>query len=367
MLAAFAWALGCCSLLAAACVWRGSKDEPPTEPTAPTASTAPASTVSPLGLSPGREHRELFDVNFFDGEEAGTPYSIDPEEAAAIKVTCAIDAVQAAAYLGEAVVAIYRLEICPDDEPLGCTAPLAHSITDIIWVMAFITSATSTCAETINFGTSCAAAVLRDLATAGSTIYGFDEDCFLTKPLVDNRVFQPPRPRFVLPEDHRRLRQASTAQETASELHRNIALYRNKSAELQRRLKDISSKIPDHQHQALPNVLFDATTHGLPRGALDGTYAKIRAVKRHNNRKTERNFALSACAFDSTSAVGWLMRALMSIKEAATGCDNPKFCVVDVTYVLGSLSYAAMMLSTAFVDCPTYGNWVAVKGFKLSY
>ena len=41
-----------------------------------------------------------------------------------MKTTCVIDAVQAAAYLGKAVVNIYRAEICPDDEPLGCTAPM---------------------------------------------------------------------------------------------------------------------------------------------------------------------------------------------------------------------------------------------------
>lgn len=45
------------------------------------------------------------------------------EENAIVKTTCVIDAVQAATYLGKAVVNIYRAEICPDDEPLGCTAP----------------------------------------------------------------------------------------------------------------------------------------------------------------------------------------------------------------------------------------------------
>ena len=61
-------------------------------------------------------------------------------------------------------------------------APVAHAITSILWLTAFLTSASSTCAATISQGGSCAAAILRDLATAGSTIYGFDEDCYLTKP-----------------------------------------------------------------------------------------------------------------------------------------------------------------------------------------
>ena len=61
-------------------------------------------------------------------------------------------------------------------------APVAHAITSILWLTAFLTSASSTCAATISQGGSCAAAIPRDLATAGSTIYGFDEDCYLTKP-----------------------------------------------------------------------------------------------------------------------------------------------------------------------------------------
>ena len=64
-------------------------------------------------------------------------------------------------------------------EPLGCTAPVAHAITSFVWVMAFITSSASTCALTVNQAGSCTAAIMRDLATAGSTIYGFDEDCHL--------------------------------------------------------------------------------------------------------------------------------------------------------------------------------------------
>ena len=46
-------------------------------------------------------------------------------------------------------------------------APVAHAITSILWLIAFLTSASSTCAATISQGGSCAAAILRDLATAG--------------------------------------------------------------------------------------------------------------------------------------------------------------------------------------------------------
>jgi len=334
ILAGFVGALGC-GLVLAACFW--------------THSSRP--DMLPRGLAPGRE---LYDVNYFEDDQGNVLYSSNPEENKVVKTTCVIDAVQAASYIGEAVTNIYRAEICPDDEPLGCTAPVAHAVTAILWVMSFITSATSTCAETINYGTSCAAAILRDLATAGSTIYGFDEDCFLTRPFVNNRVFQPPRPKFLV--DHgRRLGQAGSDA-------RAVGLYRNKSAELQRLLKETTSKHPDHEHAALPNVLFDAASHGLPRSALDSTFQKIKAIHRHGNRKTERNFALANCVFDSVDAVGWLMRALLSINEASHSCDDPKVCTVDVVYVLGALAYCAQMLSLAFVDCPQYGKREALCG-----
>ena len=54
------------------------------------------------------------------------------EENAIVKTTCVIDAVQAATYLGKAVVNIYRAEICPDDEPLGCTGSYELNAGDLI-------------------------------------------------------------------------------------------------------------------------------------------------------------------------------------------------------------------------------------------
>ena len=198
---------------------------------------------------------------------------------------------------------------------------------------------------------------MRDLATAGSTIYGFDEDCFLTKPLNHHRVFQKPKHWFL---HDRRL-----SESPASTLP-NVALYRNKSAELRRQLTSMASKHPDNHHAALPSVLFDARTHGLPRSALDSTLDKIRAIKRAHNAKTERNFAIANCVWDSIDAVGWLMRALLSINEASHTCDNPKKCVVDVLYVLGAFAYCAQMLSNAFVDCPTYGKREALCGADIT-
>ncbi|CAL1170939.1 unnamed protein product [Cladocopium goreaui] len=302
-----------------------------------------------------QEQRHLFDVNLFD--EPDEPYEDYPTENSIVKTTCVIDAVQAATYLGKAVVNIYRAEICPDDEPLGCTAPVAHAITSILWLTAFLTSASSTCAATISQGGSCAAAILRDLATAGSTIYGFDEDCYLTKPRETSWRVYPRWYQHLLPEpEERRLRSTRGAQ--------NLTAYRAKSAEIAAKLRNLTA--PSAGGRAmLPNVLFDAESKGLPRD-LVSKLQKVRAVDAKHNYNTERNFALANCVFDSVAATTWMMRALLSIEEASRNCPEPKACTVDVLYVLGSFSYAAQTLSLAFVDCPKRGKREALCGADIS-
>eukprot|EP00435_Cladocopium_sp_Y103_P051299 s1495_g15.t2 len=131
----------------------------------------------PLHSEFRREQRNLFDVNLFDDPDE--LYEEDPIET---EQNWGAEGKESSLIPKLAVVNIYRAEICPDGDPLGCTAPVAHAITSILWLTAFVTSASSTCAASISNAGSCAAAILRDLATAGSTIYGFDEDCYLTKP-----------------------------------------------------------------------------------------------------------------------------------------------------------------------------------------
>ncbi|CAL1137233.1 unnamed protein product, partial [Cladocopium goreaui] len=206
-------------------------------------------------------------------------------------------------------------------------------------------------------GGSCAAAILRDLATAGSTIYGFDEDCYLTKPRETSwRVYQRWYQHLLPEPEERRLRSTRGAQ--------NLTAYRAKSAEIAAKLRNLTA--PSAGGRAvLPNVLFDAESKGLPRD-LVSKEQKVRAVDAKHNYNTERNFALANCVFDSVAATTWMMRALLSIEEASRNCPEPKACTVDVLYVLGSFSYAAQTLSLAFVDCPKRGKREALCGADIS-
>eukprot|EP00438_Fugacium_kawagutii_P014738 Skav202462 [mRNA] locus=scaffold149:362656:364617:+ [translate_table: standard] len=264
--------------------------------------------------------RELYDVNYFDGSENAS-YSRFPKQAKIVTTECVIDTVQATAYLGTAAVQIYRAEICPNPVPLGCTAPVAHTITSFAWVAAFLTSAASTCAKSLRPSASCTAAILRDLATAGSTIYGFDEDCYLTNPRKFSfRVFQ--RWWKDKPFEERRLRSEAKDVKDA-----NVSAYRAKSKEIAARLRNLTA---EHGRAVLPNVLLDAETAGFPRDLLK--LQTVKAIDRKHKYKTERNFALASCVFDSVQATTWIMRALLSIESASRSCPDPRECAIDILY-----------------------------------
>ena len=231
--------------------------------------------------------RSLFNVNPF--RHGNDPYALHPHAFAVERASCVIDTVQAATYLGYAALNIYRAEICPDSEPLGCTAPVAHTMTAFTWLASFLTSAASTCAKSVVNGGSCAAGILRDLATAGSTIYGFDEDCYLTNPRNKSwRVFQRWWRPLVHPKAPRRLRsQGPEFAEIDQASRGNFSTYRAKSAEIAARLRNLTS--PEEGGRAvLPNVLFNAEARGLPRDLLS-TLQKVKVVDEKHKYKTERN------------------------------------------------------------------------------
>ncbi|CAE7253959.1 unnamed protein product [Symbiodinium sp. CCMP2592] len=321
--------------------------------------------------------RELFDVSLFDN--INVPYSSEPEESQVVKTTCVIDITQATMYLGNAIVYIYRAAICPDNEPLGCTEPVAYAVTALTWLGSFLASASTSCAESLNPASACIAATLRDLSAAGSTVFGFKEDCLLTKPLMDSRVYQdrrkiPPILEKIYslnqpfkPEQRRRLDEFKVLPSPSDDGHKT-GLYRNKSAEVRRWLQDKSSKRPDKHHAALPNVLFEAATAGIDTRLLDDdqTIEKIRNITRLRRRGRERGFAIAQCVFNSVDAAAWLIRAFLSIHDAARSCGNRKECAVDVLYVIGSFAYTAQMLSFTFVDCPQRGKREALCGANVA-
>ena len=109
-------------------------------------------------------------------------------------------------------------------------------------------------------------------------------------------------------------------------------LVRRKSAEVRGWLRNSSGKRPDAKHAALPNVLFEASTAGIDTRVLgiDDTIDKIRNITRRRNARTERNFAIANCAFNSVDAAAWLIRAFLSIRDAAKSCGDRKAASVTI-------------------------------------
>ena len=116
-------------------------------------------------------------------------YESQPEELPWIRTECVIDVVQAAAYLGQAVVFLYKAIDydglkCPDSSPAGCAASVAGFITSITWIASYLSFAANACGQAVNSGALCAGdwtalvANFGEMATVGAAV---KEDCDFSK------------------------------------------------------------------------------------------------------------------------------------------------------------------------------------------
>ena len=112
-------------------------------------------------------------------------YESQPEELPWIRTECVIDVVQGAAYLGQAVVFLYKaIEYdglkCPDNSPVGCAASVAGFITSVTWIASYLSFAANACGAAVNSGALCAGdwtalmANFGEMATVGAAV---KEDC----------------------------------------------------------------------------------------------------------------------------------------------------------------------------------------------
>ena len=112
-------------------------------------------------------------------------YESQPEELPWIRTECVIDVVQGAAYLGQAVVFLYKAIKydgirCPDNSPAGCAASIAGFITSVTWIASYLSFAANACGAAVNSGALCAGdwtalmANFGEMATVGAAV---KEDC----------------------------------------------------------------------------------------------------------------------------------------------------------------------------------------------
>ncbi|CAE7350829.1 unnamed protein product [Symbiodinium natans] len=223
-------------------------------------------------------------------------YDSQPEEVPWIRTECVIDTVQAAAYLGQAVVFLYKaidyngLE-CPDNSPVGCAASVAGFITSITWIASYLSFAANACGQAVNSGALCAGdftalmANFGEIATVGAAVKA---DCDFGK--------------------------------------NAISIITN------------------------PDPVSPPWAQFVPGGA--GPEAeKILAIKGHQEAKRNRDFDITQCVMDVTNSASYIVRVILQIRAAGSACPDPKACAVGIMNIISSFAWISQFTALAVSDC----------------
>eukprot|EP00933_Yihiella_yeosuensis_P076366 TRINITY_DN8609_c0_g3_i1.p1 TRINITY_DN8609_c0_g3~~TRINITY_DN8609_c0_g3_i1.p1 ORF type:complete len:430 (-),score=74.37 TRINITY_DN8609_c0_g3_i1:146-1435(-) len=217
-------------------------------------------------------------------------YSQNPELLAATRAECVIDTVQAAAYLGRAVVFLYQAINsgqglrCSKGIAELCAASISGVISSIFWVMSMLSRAASTCAHSINMAALCSAdatQILADAAEIARTGAAVGVDCNF----------------------------------------------------------DNASR-------------WDNITEG--RGYWLNKYTDVtlkEKVDAINTKKLDRQFDESQCAFDVTQAAAYLVRGGLRINDMSKACAEPRLCAVHVLELISAIEWVMQFVSLAVSDC----------------
>ena len=220
-------------------------------------------------------------------------YASQPEELPWIRTECVIDVVQAAAYLGQAVVFLYKaieydgLE-CPDNTPVGCAVSVAGFITSITWIASYLSFAANACGAAVNSGALCAGdwtalmANFGEMATVGAAV---KDDC---------------------------------------DFSTDWGAILN--------LTDSSGPPPPIWQQFVPAGAAPTVE----------TYQKVKALREQN---TNRNMDITQCVMDVTNSASYVVRAILQIRSAASACPDPKACAINIMSLGGSQPYTQTFLA----------------------
>ncbi|CAE7747894.1 unnamed protein product [Symbiodinium sp. CCMP2456] len=220
-------------------------------------------------------------------------YDSQPEE---IRTECVIDTVQAAAYLGQAVVFLYKaidydgLE-CPNNSPVGCAASVAGFITSISWIASYLSFAANACGQAVNNGALCAGdftalmANFGEIATVGAAARA---DCNFGKNalqiLTRTETISPPWKEFV------------------------------------------------------------------PAGASPAVDKALK-VKGHKDQQRNRDYDIVQCAVDVTNSASYIVRVILQIRAAGSACADPKSCAVGIMNIISSFAWISQFTALAVSDC----------------
>ena len=213
-----------------------------------------------------------------------------------VRTECVIDTVQAAAYLGQAVVFLYKaidydgLE-CPNNSPVGCAASVAGFITSISWIASYLSFAANACGNAVNNGALCAGdftalmANFGEIATVGAAARA---DCNFGKNalqiLTRTETISPPWKQFV------------------------------------------------------------------PAGASPAVDKALK-VKGHKDQQRNRDYDIVQCAVDVTNSASYIVRVILQIRAAGSACADPKSCAVGIMNIISSFAWISQFTALAVSDC----------------
>ncbi|OLQ07989.1 Peptidyl-prolyl cis-trans isomerase G [Symbiodinium microadriaticum] len=227
-------------------------------------------------------------------EAPGTEPVVDDSQR--IRTECVIDTVQAAAYLGQAVVFLYKaidydgLE-CPNNSPVGCAASVAGFITSISWIASYLSFAANACGQAVNNGALCAGdftalmANFGEIATVGAAARA---DCDFGKNalqiLTRTETISPPWKEFV------------------------------------------------------------------PAGASPAVDKALK-IKGHKDQQRNRDYDIVQCAVDVTNSASYIVRVILQIRAAGSACADPKSCAVGIMNIISSFAWISQFTALAVSDC----------------
>eukprot|EP00438_Fugacium_kawagutii_P019884 Skav226857 [mRNA] locus=scaffold455:287760:289336:+ [translate_table: standard] len=241
-------------------------------------------------------------------------YESQPEELPWIRTECVIDVIQGAAYLGQAVVFLYKaIEYdgirCPDDSPAGCAASIAGFITSVTWIASYLSFAANACGAAVNSGALCVGdftalmANFGEMATVGAAV---KEDCdFNTDWLAVLKI---------------------TGTDDSGPGWKQF----------------------------------------IPAGAAPTveTVEKVDALRTANRN---RGFDLTQCIVaDVTNAAAYIVRAILQIRTAASACPEPKSCAINIMNIISSFAWISQFTSLAVSDCWSKGSQKALCAADIS-
>ncbi|CAJ1331141.1 unnamed protein product [Effrenium voratum] len=242
-------------------------------------------------------------------------YGSQPTELPWIRTECTIDVVQATAYLGQAVVFLYKsIDYpglrCPDDSPAGCAASVAGFITSITWIASYLSFAANACGQSVRPAALCAGdwtalmANFGEMATVGAAV---KEDCDFGK-------------------DWKSILDLEKEPET---IPHEYWLH-------------FEPKIDSEHRDTLLKWKGFQTAH------------------------RNRNFDVAQCVFDVTNSASYIVRAILQIRSAALACPEPRACAINIMNIISSFAWISQFTALAVSDCSKYGSQNALCAADIS-